>query len=231
MLSRITWFLVALVVLAGGYLVWDHFTQQQRLVAEQQKVIEEKTRIVGRLTRARRVAQAIVKERAVDANGKVRSRIRFVEVDDEGKPLPAKTVEVEGEEVYFDALVLKFDHELVGSGEPGKEHSLLLFRRIFGEHQKPSDGARLDEDSKDGVPDVYRRNREPSAVEIELWNEFWSYANDPKKAAAAGVRVAQGEAPHTRMEKGKIYELTLDQSGGLNITVSELPAVLVDDEN
>ncbi|MBK6940724.1 MAG: hypothetical protein IPH13_11070 [Planctomycetes bacterium] len=231
MLSRITWFLVALVVLSGGYLVWDHFTQQQRLVAEQQKVIEEKTRIVGRLTRARRVAQAIVKERVVDANGKVRSRIRFVEVDDEGKPLPAKTVEVEGEEVYFDALVLKFDHELVGAGEPGKEHSLLLFRRIFGEHQKPSEGARLDEDAKDGVPDVYRRNREPSAVEIELWNEFWSYANDPKKAAAAGVRVAQGEAPHTRMEKGKIYELTLDQSGGLNITVSELPAVLVNDEN
>lgn len=231
MLSRIVVLVVSLVVLSGGYLVWDHFTEQQRLVQEQQKVIEEKTRIVGRLTRARRVAQAIVKERVTDAKGVVRSRIRFVEVDDEGKPLPAKTVEVEGEEVYFDALVLKFDHQLVGAGEPGKEHSLLLFRRIFGEHQKPSEGARLDEDSKDGVPDVYRRNRDPSQVEIELWNDFWSYANDPKKAAAAGVRVAQGEAPHTRMEKGKIYELTLDQSGGLNITVSELPAVLVNEEN
>jgi hypothetical protein len=231
MVSRMLVLVLALVVLSGGYLVWDHFTEQQRVVEEQRKVIEEKTRIVGRLTRARRVAQAIVKERSVDAKGVVHSRIRFVEVDDEGKPQPAKTIEVQGEEVYFDALVLKFDHQLVGAGEPGKEQSLLLFRRIFGEHQKPSDGAPLDEDAKDGVPDAYRRNHEPSAVEIELWNEFWSYANDPKKAAAAGVRVAQGEAPHTRMEKGKIYELTLDQSGGLNITVSELPAVLVDDEN
>ena len=66
MVSRMLVLVLALVVLSGGYLVWDHFTEQQRVVEEQRKVIEEKTRIVGRQTRARRGAQAIVKERSGD---------------------------------------------------------------------------------------------------------------------------------------------------------------------
>ncbi|MBI4878999.1 MAG: hypothetical protein HY812_04970 [Planctomycetes bacterium] len=203
---------LALLVLLGGagYYAWERFTEHERLLAR----LGEQRQVIERLSGSSRVAQAMVAERWSE-DGRVLTRIRFVEVGEDGAPLSSKEVVVEGETVYFDALVLKFDHEYVGAGDSVKGKSILLFRRVFGEHQKPVDGAKLDEAGIDGL------------AESELWERFWEYANDPNEARKAGVRVAQGEAPYTRMEEGKIYNLTLDHAGGLNISPSPLPAVLM----
>lgn len=214
----------------GGFFAWREWNQKERELELRAEEVREKARIIDHLTRSTRVAQAVVVDRFTDDAGRVMSKVRFVEVGPDGKPVSTKNVVVEGDTVYFDALVLKFDQELVGKGEGLRGKSLLLFRRLFGEHQKPTEGVKLDEAEAGAVPSVYRVNPTPSETEVELWGEFWGLANDPERAKSLGVRVAQGEAPYMKMEKGKIYELKLDHAGGLNITASPVPAVLLDED-
>lgn len=225
-IMRIVMLFVSLAVLGGGgYLAWDKFHERQRLLKE----IEARERVIDRLTRTTRVAQAMLTRR-FEEDGRSMSEVLLVEEDQDGEPKNRTRVVVEGDVVYFDALVLKFDSALVQGGDALKGRSVLLFRRIFGEHQKPSDGVAIDETAVDGIPQVYRGDDPPSSVEVALWRDFWKYANDPKAAAAAGVRVAQGEAPYVKMEQGKLYELTLDHSGGLNIKPTRIPAIFLDQD-
>ena len=57
------------------------------------------------------------------------------------------------------------------------------------------------------VPQVAQVDTTPSAFETEIWTRFWAYANDPKAAAAAGIKVAQGEAPHVKAQERQVYQL------------------------
>ncbi|MFG0317010.1 MAG: hypothetical protein ACF8XB_07055 [Planctomycetota bacterium JB042] len=205
----------------SGYIAYDRFTERQQLL-----------RVIDRLTTSSRVAQAVVTKRWTEADGTVRTAVRFVELDDDGEPLAAPTeFVVDGETVYFDAYVLKFEHGLVTEGDAMKGRSLVLFRRAFGEHQEPAEGHPLDEAAEDGVPAAYRGDDPPGEAEKALWADFWRYANDPKAAEKAGIRVAQGEAPSMKMAPGKLYDLSVDHAGGLNITVSKVPAVLVGEDS
>jgi len=213
---------------SASYFAYDKFTERQALIARQAEELKEQQRIIQRLTRSTRVAQALVTRRWTEEDGRVMSKVRFVELDENGNVVSRKDVIVEGERIYFDALVLKFDQQLVAQADALKGRSVLLFQRIFGEHQKPSEGARLDE-IDDGIPAVYRVDDEPSAIELDWWANFWKYANDPEVAAEARVRVAQGEAPSMLMETGRPYELSLDHAGGLNIRLLDAPAVLFDE--
>lgn len=220
MVRTILTFVLVAALGVSGYFAYDKFTERQQLLA-----------VIERLTTSSRVAQAVVTKRWTEEDGTVRTAVRFVELGDDGEPL-AKPTEfvVEGETVYFDAYVLKFEHGLVTEGDAMKGRSLVLFRRAFGEHQEPADGHPLDDAAEDGVPAAYRGASPPGEAEKALWRDFWRYADDPTAAAAAGIRVAQGEAPSMRMQPGKLYDLTVDHAGGLNITVSKVPAVLVGED-
>lgn len=208
-----------------GFVVYGKFNETQALKIE----LEERERVISRLVRTQRVAQAMVTGRFVGEDGVVRTEVQFVEIDENGEPLQRKQALVRGEQVYFDALVLKFDSELVKEGDPVRGKSILLFRRMFGEDQTPNEGAPLDDDGIDAIPTAYRSGS-TSEVERELWQRFWEYASDPALRARDGVRVAQGEAPSIRMEKGVLYELTLDANGGLNIASSRVPAIFMKED-
>ncbi len=232
MLKNTTSLLFILLIGSGGYLAWRTLHEKDLLLEQKEIELRHRTEVIERLSATSRVAQAMVVERWTENNPTptVKSKVKFVELGADGKPLPPKYAVVDGEEVYFDALVLKFDRGLVGEGDPLKGKSVLLFRRVFGEKQKPTEGTRLDEGETDGVPNPYRGGVEVSSAEAELWGQFWKFANDPALARENGVRIAQGEAPHVRMEEKKIYELTLDHDGGLNIHASNVPAILIDGE-
>ena len=92
------------------------------------------------------MAQVWVTDQATPENGDpVVTKVKFVEVDGEGNPLSqSRTFSLEGDVMYVDAWVVKFDDELVEAGDPLRSASLCLFRRLFGEHQEPSDGYSLD---------------------------------------------------------------------------------------
>ena len=183
---------------------------------EEIRILKE---IVERLEAERRVADVTGVETLRDAyTGDPLVRFRFQEYGPDGTALPARTFTVAGREVYFDALVIQFDREHVKAGDALRGKSLLLYRRVFGDRQRPADGVPVDAGSPDGVPAAYRLSPGAAGVfERELWADFWSLAADPAGAAAAGVRVAQGEAVYARLETGKAYRLTIDQAGGVLI--------------
>ena len=146
-------------------------------------------------------------------SGAVTTEFRFMETDAQGQPMGApRTFRVEGEVVYFDYWVVKFDDVLVEQGDTAG--SLCLFRRLYGEFQEPNDGYTLDESNT--RPAAYGEGP-ISEYEREIWNNFWAIANDEQLAAEMGVRAAHGEAVSMQLKMGMKYQLLLRASDGLTI--------------
>jgi hypothetical protein len=159
-----------------------------------------------------RVARFSAVDQYTDAAGQVASVIEFVELDDAGRPLDApKKFEIQGDVVYIDGWVVKFEDEYVEEADLERGTSLLLFKRIFGSGQRPDDGHVLDEVG--AAPRVYSRGRKLSEFEKKIWEDFWSLANDPAKARELGIRAAHGGAPFMKVEKGRSYRILLRASG------------------
>lgn len=219
---------VALVLV--GLVVYRHFTEKDRIIEEQRRIIAELGVKLDRAWATELVADVRVDRIATDPAGAKHMELTFVQYK-RGTEVPAyrRSFSLPGEELYIDALVVQFDRAFVDAGDGLRGKSLLLFRRAFGDAQKPVDGVPLYRESGDGpVPEVAQVDARPTAYETELWERFWTLANDPKAAAAAGVRVAQGEAPHVRALAGQVYQLTLRSSGGLEIQ-PRLPNAVVGD--
>jgi hypothetical protein len=162
------------------------------------------------------------------ATHKPRMRLTFIQYKP-GTEEPAfqRELVLPGEEVYVDALVVQFDRAFVENGDALRGKSLLLFRRAFGDEQKPVDGVPLFRgDSASPIPEVAQVDAHPSAFETEVWTHFWELANDPKLAASKGVRIAEGEAPHVKVVPGQVYQLRLRAAGGLEMK-PRLPAAVV----
>jgi hypothetical protein len=148
--------------------------------------------------------------------GGVETDVVFQELDADGGPLgEARAVTLAGKMAYVDALVIKFEDDYVERGDALRGTSLCLFRRLFSEHQFPSQGFPLD-----GVgqrPAVYGADDAAPAWESALWQRFWDYANDAEAAASLGVRALHGEAPYVELRAGKSYRIELRASGGLTV--------------
>jgi hypothetical protein len=57
-----------------------------------------------------------------------------------------------------------------------------------------------------------------SDFEKQIWSEFWTIANDEKRAREMGIRALHGEAPSMKLQKGKSYRILLRASDGVSIT-------------
>jgi len=184
-------------------------------VAVKQREIE-RLGLALRLSKVeRRVARLIVLDQQRDGAA-VTTRVRFEEVDAAGAPLGAPIeATLAGEQVYVDAEVVKFDDERVEAGDPLRGASLVLFRRLFAEGQAPSAGVALDRAGE--RPRAYGDDVASPAAEFEreIFGRFWELAHDPRRAAAAGVRAAHGEAPSMKVRKGEVYRITARAAGGL----------------
>jgi hypothetical protein len=150
------------------------------------------------------------------------SEVQFVEVDNDGKPVDKpKQFRIHGDIVYIDNWVVKFDDKYIEQADIDRSTSLVLFRRIFGERQKPMDGYPLD--TIGARPKAYGQGEEISPFEEKIWEDFWGIANDEKKAREMGIRAAHGEAPSIKVKKGKSYKIELRASDGLSITPGNNP--------
>jgi hypothetical protein len=215
--------LVGTLAASGVYLHW-RTTEKDRVIAAQKKLIGE---IEKKLDRA--WASDLVADLRINSvtTAPPQMNVTFFQyAPGTETPTIERTMTLPGDEVYIDALVVTFDRKLVEAGDGLKGKSMLLFRRAFGDLQKPSDGVPLfRRDATSVVPEVAQVDAQPGDFERELWGRFWEYANDPARAAAAGIRVAQGEAPHIKVVQGQVYKLTLRASGGLEI-VPRLPTAV-----
>ncbi len=151
---------------------------------------------------------------------------QFVEVNDKGERLgEPRQFRINGDVVYVDNWVVKFDDKYVEQAEIDRATSLVLFRRIFGEAQTPNDGIPLD--AVGSRPQAYGNGNEMSAFEKQIWDDFWTIANDAAQAKEMGIRAAHGEAPSMKLQKGKSYKIQLRASDGLSITPDSGPPPIV----
>ena len=239
-MGRLVQNIVSIAILAAllgiGFFGWWWYRKE----GEKDRTIEEQKRIIAALGQKldRSWADELVADVRVSAIGKdpntgePNMKLTFAQyAPGTEKPTLTKSMTLVGEEFFVDALVVRFDRELVENGDGMKGKSLLMFRRMFGDRQKPVDGVplyRTADDVKLVIPEQLQVDPTPSPFEQQVWQKFWTFANDPKTAGEAGVRVAQGEAVHVKPVTGQVYKITLRSSAGLELQ-PRLPAAMVGD--
>jgi hypothetical protein len=225
--------MISLILLAllgtGSWMAYQTYHERERLGRELQEAKAEVDRIKRENERLElalrllkvdhRVAQIEVLDQKTEGD-RLTTTFQFVELGPNGQPIGDKKVfTLEGDRVYVEAWVIKYNDELVESGDPLGSTSVCLFRRVFGEHLSPDKGFTLD--SNGSRPAIYSQDSDMSPVERDIWANFWDYANNPSRARQAGVRAVHGEAPNMRLQPGSRYRVDLRASGGLSIVPEE----------
>jgi hypothetical protein len=211
---------------AGVYLADQLVLAPRRqMEAKLAKLEEESLRLktyLKLLEYTERRAQLEVVSQTRDAEGETVNKLRFTELDPQGGVVGAQRVlELKGDEVYVDTLVIKFEDHFVEQADPLKGKALLLFRRIFTNRVKPDDGFVLD---RSGVaPELYAAKSAPSAFERQLWARFWEVANHEQLAKQAGVKAMHGQAVYGRLVPNRVYTLLMRSTGEMLVSSPQEP--------
>ncbi|MCH2137799.1 MAG: hypothetical protein MK074_01955 [Phycisphaerales bacterium] len=174
--------------------------------------------MIDRLGRARRLGQIEVLDQVTDpATSEVLSTtVEFVELDDDGRAIGTQVATLPGDVIHVDTQTIRFPTDDVASGHPLRGATLVLLRRMYSDCIAPIDGVPLDVPG--AVPPGYAsEDGSHGAWAQGLWGSFWRLASDPAFAAAAGVRVAQGEAVYQQMSPGQVWQLDVDAAGGVTL--------------
>ena len=91
---------------------------------------------------------------------------------------------IQGDVVYIDNWIVKFEDKYIERRRFERSTSLVLFRRIFGESQPPNEGLLIDEVGS--RPQAYGRGNQMSDFEKQIWDEFWTIANDKTRGEGTG---------------------------------------------
>jgi len=190
--------------------------QNRLLIAENEKLAADVKKLQTALHYLKvdhRVARFTATDQKKDEQtGEVKTRIEFVELNDEGQPMgETREYVIDGDTVYIDGWVVQFDDKYVEEADLERGTSLLLFKRIFGSGQKPDQGYPLD--TPGSAPLKYARGSRMSDFEKKIWDDFWNIANDSAKAEAMGIKAAHGVAPYVKVKKGSTYRILLRASG------------------
>jgi hypothetical protein len=223
-LSKIAGLLVLLVAMTIGLALYRDHYEVDRKVAKLEEEKRALTAVVSHLTSERRVANLVVTNKRTGPDGIPITTLLFVEIGRNGAELPAKSFTVRGQFVHTDAMVIKFDREDVKADDPLRGRSIALFTGIYGDQEAPASATPID--LPGAIPEIYR-DADPTLAEFELnlWKDFWHLAADSSYAASKQVRVANGEDVWGMFEPDKLYTLTLEADGGLNLTSEPLKGI------
>jgi len=207
---RIIFGLLALVafIFVAGTLFYGTKTVRD-LLGENKKL---KQAIVT-LTQEEQIGYAkVVRQQIID--GKLHSTIRFVETA-RGNPLKTvleKEYEIEGDIIHFDALIVTFSSQAVIDG---KERSLYLWRRVYGETQSPADGFSIEEQGTEPARYAGLLSRLRMKDQKTFWTAIWDLANDPEALQQNGVKAIYGNAVYKKLKPGLIYVFKISPTGQL----------------
>ena len=74
-------------------------------------------------------------------------------------------------------------------------------------------------DAPGQIPGYYQAtDRRVSEFETDLWKDFWKLAADEQYRKRMGVRICNGEGPWWPCDPDKLYTITIESAGGLNVT-------------
>jgi hypothetical protein len=218
--------------------VRDQLTERDNALAERQKQIDqlqvqaaEAAEAIAELEEARdrletslrllklrrRLARIEVLDQQLNEEQELFTKFRFYEVGDTGQPIgePVELI-VEGDRIYIEYLVVKFDDKYIEEADLVRGTAICLLERVFGEKQEPEMGYVIDEVGT--RPTAYERGTPMNEFEAKIWADFWTIASDPERAAEMGIRAIHAQAPSTKVEAGKVYELDLRATGDFSLT-------------
>lgn len=164
-----------------------------------------------------RVANLEVLEKGVDEDGQDYLEVRFTEVDEEGDPIgTSRDYTLTGNTFFIDCWVAKFEDKYIEQVDDLRGQSLVMFKSIFGNDQKPSEAFSLD-DSSQRVPKRYQTDRQ-SEFEAKIWADFNAVCNDREKQKELGIRAIHGQANYLPPEEGRTYQIKLRSTGDVSLT-------------
>ena len=114
-------------------------------VRQKQQQIERLNTAIALLKVDHRLAMITVLDQITDPEtGVARTSIAFTEVNEQGEQIDSqRQFEIDGDVVYVDYWVVKFEDRYIEQSDLLRATSLCLFRRIFGERQEPQSGFSL----------------------------------------------------------------------------------------
>lgn len=181
--------------------------------------------VVQRLEADSRVAEVLVTGVNFDEETKkAYTTIKFLEYNAPGKTLQPKYFTFSGNIIQFQSLVIRFDDLHIRGADHLKGKSAYLFWKVFvldGQNTQEFEITKVNE-----IPEGYQINDLKDPFEEKLWQEFWAYALDPKKAKVFGIKNAQIEAPGTMFVPGYLYTIKIEHDGGLRIDATQLSPIL-----
>ncbi|MDD5459142.1 MAG: hypothetical protein PHF37_07100 [Phycisphaerae bacterium] len=168
---------------------------------------------ISNLTAEDQIGYAKVLEQNIEA-GKLYTTLLFVETarDDKLKKLLEKQYTIEGDIIHFDALIVKFTDQLVMDG---KERSMYLWRRVYGENQSPGEGFAIEEAGVESKRYANILGKLPAVEKQLFWSSIWDLANDPEKLQQYGVKAIYGNAVYSKLRKNLIYVFKIGPTGQL----------------
>ena len=145
-------------------------------------------------------------------DGKILTTIKFIETarDDKLKTVLEKEYTIEGDIVYFDALIVKFGDKMVMDG---KTKALYLWRRVYSEKMAPEQGFAIEEPGAE--PQRYGDLLKllPMKQKRLFWSHIWDLANDPDKLKEHDIKAIYGNAVYSRLREGLIYVFKISPAG------------------
>ena len=215
-LNKLAWIVIVSLILGGVSYYLYRYTENDRRIHQLEQETTHLKQMVQRLTASRRVAELMLTGRRTDA-GQPITKMLFVEyARDQESAVNVREFELTGNEVHVDAKVIRFDRDFVLENDPLRGCSIALFTRIFGDKQAPAQGPLID--APGVAPEIYKGANPASAdFEARLWKDFWRLLEDPVYAKSHGVRVAQGEGVWWPPQEGKLYTLSINADGGLEL--------------
>ena len=150
---------------------------------------------------------------AQDINdGRLYTTLKFVETDrnDKTKKILEKHYILEGDIIYFDALIVKFGDKMVMDG---KSRALYLWRRVYGEAMAPNNGLLIEQPGTE--PQRYSDILKTLPIKHRelFWSAIWDLALDPEKLAQYDITAIYGNAVYQRLRKGLIYTFKITPTG------------------
>jgi hypothetical protein len=223
-LFKIIGLTILLVITSAGVVYYQQQTSATKQIEKLQDEKRQLEQVVTRLSTEKRVADILVSRQEKDATGKLQTTLLFVEYDKQGNPLPGKSFTIEGNTAHIDAMVVKFDRGLVAQDDPIRGHSIALFTKIYGENQTPAQAMMIDTPGK--IPDIYR-GTDPriSEFEMSLWTDFWKLYEDESYRKSKGVRALGGHGVWGPFQSDRLYSITIESDGGLNMTSEPLKGI------
>jgi len=203
---------VSTVLVIWGLVTRDTIHTIQDLLQKSEKLQEALTN----LTKEDQIGYAKVVEQLRDEDGRLITTVRFVETsrDENAVPINEMEVDIIGDIVHFDAMVVRFDPKLIMDG---KQRSIFIWRRIYGEAQAPADAYLIETPGETPSRYIGLLSALPLEEQRLFWTSIWDLAHNTEKLKTEGVRAIHGNVAYQQLRPDRTYIFRVSPSGDLII--------------